>query len=300
MQLRELTIEEFSEFQINHPLSNYHQTINYALLMSENGYEYDLIGYVDDNENVLAASLILIKPIGMTSYYGYAPNGFLIDYTNPKLLNDFTNALKKYYYNKGVVFIKINPNIKISEIDNKNFEKNINDNAEITNLLVNCGYKKLKDNLYFESQLPRFKAIMNLNEYDTNTFNKNTKNKVKKGIRKGLTFEKCTKENIHIFYDLIKRKKNNPVYFYQDYYTVYEKNNNVDLFLVSVDYNTFLIKSHDLYNEELERNNLLNERLALKGNNKAINVKMYSDKNLLSYKNDIMEATKGLSENKKV
>ena len=300
MVLRELSTHEFTEFQQNHPLSNYHQTVNYALLMSECGYDYDLIGYLDDYGNIKAASLILFKPIGIQCFYGYAPRGFLIDYKDKNLLIEFSKALKKYYYEKNVIFIKSNPNIKIGEVNNTTFIRTYNDNTDISFFLEHTGYRKLKDNLYFETQLPRYEAFINLKECDEEKFSKNTKNKIKKGLRKGLTFEKCTKENIHIFYDLIKRKKNNPVYFYQDYYTAFEKNDNVDLFLVSVDYNTFLIKSHDLYNEELERNNILNERLAIKGNNKSINVKMYSDKNLLSYKNDIMEATKGLSENKKV
>lgn len=300
MGIRELTTHEFNEFQASHPLANYHQTINYALLMSENGYDYDLIGYVDDYDNILVAALILLKPIGIKCYYGYAPRGFLIDYQNATLLNNFTNALKKYYYEKNAIFIKLNPNVQISEIDNKTFDKTYNDKTNITKLLDSSGYKKLKDNLYFEAQLPRFKAIINLGENDSKNFDKNTKNKIKKGIRKGLTFEKCTKDDIHIFYELIKHKKNNSEFYYKDYYTVFEKDDSIDLFLVSVDYNLFLENSHYLYNEELERNNKLNEKLIKNNSNKAINAKMNSDKNLLSYKNDIMEATKGISDNNKI
>jgi len=300
MSIRELTTQEFNEFQLNHQLSNYHQTINYALLMSENGYDYDLIGYVDDYGNILAASLILLKPIGIKCFYGYAPRGFLIDYQNPTLVNNFTNALKKYYYEKNVIFIKLNPNVKISEINNKTYEKTYNENTNIINILTSCGYKKLKDNLYFEAQLPRFKAIINLKEYDSKLLDKNTKNKIKKGIRKGLTFEKCTKENMNIFYNLIKNKKNISEYYYKDYYTVFEKDDSIDLFLISIDYNSFLENSHYLYNEELERNNKYNEKLIRNNSNKAINAKMNSDKNLLSYKNDIMEATKGMSDNNKI
>ena len=89
MKIRELTTQEFNQFQSNHPLSNYHQTINYAILMSENGYDYDLIGYVDDYDNILAASLILLKPIGIKCFYGYAPRGFLIDYNNSHHESDY-------------------------------------------------------------------------------------------------------------------------------------------------------------------------------------------------------------------
>lgn len=300
MHTRELTTNEFNEFQNNHSLSNYHQTINYALLMSENGYDYDLIGYVDDYDNIIAASLILLKPIGIKCFYGYAPRGFLIDYENTTLLNNFINEFKKYYYEKNVIFIKVNPNVKINEIDNKTFNQIPTEHSYITNNLINCGFKKLKDNLYFEAMLPRFEAIINLKEYNSQEFDKNTKNKIKKGIRKGLSFEKVDKDKINIFYNLIKNKKDTKDFYYQDYYTVFDKDNSIDLFLVSIDYQMFLENSHYLYNEELEKNNKYNEKLVKNNSNKAINAKMNSDKNLLAYKNDIMEATKGMSDNNKV
>lgn len=300
MHLKELSIEEFTEFQKDHPLSNFYQTINYALLMTENGFEYDLIGYIDINGTILAASLILLKPIGIKCFYGYAPRGFLIDYSNENLLHNFTNELKKYYYEKNVIFIKINPNIQIGTINNKTFETSYNQNTNISLQLVNLGYKKLKNNLYFEAQLPRFNAFIDLKKFDTKKIDKNTKNKIKKGIRKGLIFERCNKDNIHVFYNLVKNKKNNNEFYYKDYYTVFEKNDNIDLFLISIDYDSFLQNSQYVYDEELNKNIKLNEKLSKSNNNKIINTKMNSDKNLLSYKNDIMEATKGLSENKKI
>jgi len=154
--------------------------------------------------------------------------------------------------------------------------------------------------LYFESQLPRFNAIIDLKSFNSKEMSKNTKNKVKKGIRKGLVIEKYPKEYISEFYKFIKDKKNNSEFYYRDYYTAFEKSDNIDLFLVSIDYSSFLENSQYIYNVESERNNKLNEKLARKSSNKAINNKMNSDKILLGYKNDIMEATKGISDNKKI
>ncbi|MBQ8902064.1 MAG: peptidoglycan bridge formation glycyltransferase FemA/FemB family protein [Bacilli bacterium] len=300
MTFKELNIEEFTNFQKNHPLSNFYQTINYALLMAENGFEYDLVGLVDEYDNILAASLILLKPIGIKCFYGYAPRGFLIDYSNEYLVNKFTEALKEYYYNKNVIFIKLNPNLPISEIDNKTFDVTYNSNKEIAFTLNRYNYKKLKNNLYFESQLPRFNAFINLKTFNVNNLDKNTKNKIKKGIRKGLVIDRYPKEYIGEFYKLMQKKKDNTEYYYQDYYTVFDKNDSVDLFLVSIDYNEFLQNSQYVYNAELEKNNKLNEKLARSNSEHTINTKMNSDKILLSYKNDIMEATKGISDNKQV
>ena len=299
MHIQTLGTREFTEFQENHPLSNFYQTINYALLMAECGYDYDLVGLVNEENEILAASLILLKPIGIKCYYGYAPRGFLIDYQNTALVEIFTKELKNYYYEKNVVFIKINPNVKIATIETKNFTKIPNENEYVPDILANNGYKRLADNLYFEAQLPRFNAIVNLRESEPPLFSKNTKNKIRKGIRKGLKFEKCDKEKINIFYELMKNKKDNSEYYYQDYYTVFAKDDAIDLFLISIDYDNFLQNSQYFYNEESEKNNHLNNKLASNGSERTINAKMQSDKVMLTYKNDIMEATKGINENKK-
>ena len=97
MKIRTLSIFEFDDYAKNHPLGSYHQTSSYAMLASEDGYEYDLLGFVDDQGKIKAASLILYKKLGMFNRYGYAPKGFLIDYFNPTLLKEFTDLLKKYY-----------------------------------------------------------------------------------------------------------------------------------------------------------------------------------------------------------
>lgn len=298
MNLRILSIEEFSDFQKNHPLSNFYQTINYAMLMAEVGYDYDLIGLVDSNNTILAASLVLIKPIGIKCFYGYAPRGFLIDYDNTYLIKEFTDQLKKYYYEKNVIFIKLNPYLPIGEINTKNYLITYNENKNIIEALTQNGYKKLSDNLYFEAQLPRFNAYVDLKNYSSDNLNKNTKNKIKKGIRKGLKFELVDKDKIKDFYNLMKNKKDNDEYFYQDYYTVFSRDNNIDLFLVSINYSEFLQNSQYIYDEELNRNSKLNDKIAKSNKEKNINAKMNSDKVLLTYKNDIMEATKGLTDNK--
>lgn len=297
MTLRELSTQEFTNFEKAHELSNFYQTVSYAMLMAENGYDYDLIGLVDDDNNILASSMILLKPIGIKCYYGYAPRGFLIDYNNKQLVEDFTQKLKEYYYDKNVIFIKLNPNIITGEVNTRNFSTTYNSNKELINYLKNLGYHKLKDNLYFESQLPRFNAIINLQEFNHNNLVKNTKNKIKKGVRKGLIFSIYDKSYLDIFNSLAKDNNN---YYFKDFYTVFEKNDNIDLFLVTIDYEQFLENSQYMYNKELERNTKLNEKLTKNNNNKTINAKMNSDKVLLSYKNDIMEATKGIRDNEKI
>lgn len=300
MKIKELTISEFEEFVQKNPLGNYYQTSDYALLMSEAGYEYDFIGFVDEYENLKAASLILLKKISLKMKYGYAPKGFILDYFNQTLLKDFTDYLKAYYQEKNVIFIKINPEIAIAEIDNKKFTKTYNWNSEIKDYLIDAGYIKLKDNLYFESLLPRFGGIINLKDLSINHFQKNTRNKIKRAITKGLEIETSERSGIDIFYNFIKNKRNKDEFYYKDYYNIFHKNNRIDLFLVSINTKEYLINAKRLYENELENNSRINQELIHNNNQKNINLKMNSDRLLLSYKNDVLEATERNSQNEKI
>ena len=292
MFIREMSLAEFKEFANTHFIGNFHESINYALIKAEEGFEYEFIAYGADD--IVGAALILYKKIGSV-YFGYSPRGFLIDYSNDYLLEDFTNKIKEYYKNRNFAFIKINPEIAIAKLnkDTMNFE--YNENYKIIDMLTKNGYKKLKNNMNFEALLPRVNAIIKLDGYDYNNLSKNTRNKVKKGIRKGLILEKANPDKLNIFYKFIKNKINRDEYYYNDFYNVFSKTADVDLMLVKVDYKAFLINAQEAYNEELRRNASFNNKLITNNNANAINAKMNSDKALLSYKNDIAEASKNLN-----
>jgi len=290
MNIRELTVEEFQQFVQASPLGTYYQTLNYALLMSEYGYEYDFIGFVNEYNQIKAASLILIKKTNHLKY-GYAPRGFILDYFNQELLKQFTDALIKYYRKKHLVFIKLNPEIAISEIDTKNGIKTYNWNYDIKEILDSMGYLKLKDNLYFESILPRFQAVVSLKDFQLKNLTKNCRNKINKGIQKGLHFEISEKSGIDILQKFIVKKKHTNEYYYKDYYNVFNKTENIDLFLVSIDSQEYLLNARRLYEKELEQNNNFNELLEKHNTQKFINQKMNSDRKLVAYKHDVEVAT---------
>ena len=295
MYIKELSLMEFIEYSKDNIIGNYYQSINYAMLKAEEGYEYEYIGLVD-NTDIIAASLILYKKIGNT-FYGYSPRGFLIDYSNPVILEKFTNLIKDYYKKKNFTFIKINPEIAIGKLNKKTLNFEYNENYNVINNLNRCGYKKLKSNLYFESLLPRINAIVNLQELDVNNFTKNTRNKIKKAIRKGLTLEKAGQDKIPILTNFLKGNLSKDLYYYNDLYNVFNKSDDVDFFLVKVDYKKYLINSQHYYNNELNNNIYLNNKMVSKNNPSVINAKMQSDKALLAYKNDIAEASKYLNTN---
>lgn len=178
MKIIELSFEIFDNFASNHPLRNYCQSSAYAMFMSEQGFNYDYIGY-EDNGNIVAASLILYKRIGGMQKYAYAPKGFLIDYYNISLVSDFTKALTKKLKSKGIIFLKINPEIIIAELKYKNsFNSEYNKNVKIIDELKSIDYKRRREIKPLELIEPRISAYVNLKKYNQNKLNNETKEKI--------------------------------------------------------------------------------------------------------------------------
>ncbi len=291
MNIKELSIEQFTKFVNASPLGTHYQSLNYALLMSEYGYEYELVGMFNEYNQLKAASLILFRKISGRYKYGYAPKGFILDYFNKEIVKEFSNALVDHYKKKHVVFIKLNPEIAISELDKDSGIPTYNWNYEIKDILKDSGFMKLKDNLYFESALPRFSAVINLKNYDITKVSKNTRNKINRAKQKGLHIEDAERSGMDILDSFTPSDHDNEPFYFKDLFNVYKKNDMVDLFLVSIDKEEYLIDAKRLFEEEEIRNNKLSQTLTVSNMQKDINKKMDSDRKLVYYANDVREAT---------
>lgn len=298
MHIEELTLERFEEFVSKHPLKNYCQTINYGIMMGQYDYDYEFIGLVENNR-IYAASLMLTKRVGHKMYFAYAPKGFLIDYTNKDLFQEFVTLLKDYYKKRNFVFIKINPEIAIGEVNKKTFNTQYNNNYQINKTLQESGFTNISANEDFDETLfPTFTSIVSLKNFGIQSISKNTRNKVRKGIRMGLHTELGSIDEIK---NIKKYMPKIDDFYYDDFYNAFKKDNLVDLFLIYIEPEDYLINAQQAYTEEAERNSYLNKKMIeAHQNNHNINKKMNSDRALLSYKNEIVEASKMLSNKKRI
>lgn len=295
MKIRELNIQEFKEYVESNPLKNYMQTEEYARIMGENGYNYDYIGLINDNGKIVAASLILFKKIGFNQRYGYAPKGFLINYYDEALVREFIERLKEYYAKKNIVFIKINPEIVVSEVNPKTFELKENPNVNLKQSLQRYDFVKLKDNLYFESLVPRFNAYIDLKNSRLENYSKANRNKVRNADRKGLYLFKGEGADIEEFFKMTNSNKT--LEYYNSFYRIFNQTGKVELILVKVDYERYIKNCQELYDRELNINSLLNEIIHRSHKMSDLNRKMASDSRLTIIKNEIIEATEGLRDN---
>jgi len=298
MRIVELKFDEFNEYAESHKLGNFYQSSEYAKIMADSGFGYDYVAMVDDTKEIVAASLILYKKIGLFFKYAYAPRGFLIDYQDENLTKTFIKLLTSYYKKRGYVLLKINPEVIIGTLNNETLQINHNENNYLVDTLKSFGFKRRKEVEPFDLLLPRLSAFINLGDFKLNDVDKRIRTKIKNGVQKGLVLEIGTVDNIQNFYGFVKNKYNQPLSYYQNFYNAFKKNDNAELLLVKVDYEAYLENAKNKYQEELNKNAEYNEKIQNDPSDKNMNEKMNSDKNIIEFKKDLVEATEGLKKKK--
>ncbi|MBP3461379.1 MAG: peptidoglycan bridge formation glycyltransferase FemA/FemB family protein [Bacilli bacterium] len=298
MLLKELTNNEFNSFKNSFNSSSLYQSIAYKNVMEKEGFNTILLGLVD-NDNILAASLIIILKSGKIKY-GYAPRGFLIDYNNHELLRIFTKEIKKYLSKKNVAAIKLCPNIIKSVNDTK--YNIINHNNYYDNIIYNLnslGYKHLGYNNHFEGLKPRFEAIIDLDSPYYILFKnikKEYRTKIRSAEKKGINIFKGNINNLNDLYEQIKNKYPRKIEYFNNIYEEFDKDNNVELFYSKLDTKYYLNLIQKKYHKQEEICNYYNSIISGNINEKNISKKMEADKLLNKYKKEIIKATKYLKE----
>ena len=294
MFLKEISKKEFDNFNFEN--RSFYQTSQYGTLMSKHKFKDFYVGFFNEENQIIAASLILTQKIIGNFYFAYAPRGFLIDYNNFELLKSFLINLKNLLDRKKILYLKIDPLIK--HIDRK--EKT--DNLKIISNLKKLQFDHFGFNLYFESLKPRWNAILHTNDSVKNIYNsfdKKTKYKIQNAIKKGIKIEKGDLIDVNTFYSLINKKHTRKLDYYTDLYEHFKDNPSFDIYFAKINVESFLKNFTSLYQNELEKNEYLLENLKNHKNDKVLNKKIESDKLLNVYKNYIVLATKLMSSQKK-
>ena len=298
MFLKELTIEEYSAFINNNNISLY-QSINYALTMSKQGFDYILYGLMENNK-IYAASLILIKKEHGFKY-SYVPRGFIIDYNNFELLKQFTTFLKRELRKKGVVGLRINPPIIKSIYQSKQLISNNNYNNIFDNL-KKLGFNHLNYNNYFEGLKPRYEAVIPLDKNISNLFNnidKSFRTKIRSADLNGIKIFSGNQSDLEKLFIQTKNKYPRDLKYFQDMYLYFSKNNLIELYYSKLYTNDYVKNVQIKYQKQTVRCNQANDNVfknVLKNNTKSINKKLYEENKLNIIKDELVYATKLLKE----
>lgn len=298
MQIILLDETRFDNFAISHPNNNYYQTSNYGRLMSKHGHNAYYLGLADDMGEIKAATLMLVKnEKNEKRKMGYAPRGFLIDWSNDELVVNFTECLKDFLAKRNFTYIKVDPPIIYKEHNSDGSEKtNIESNSGFVEKLQKLGFIHMGYNNGLEASKPRWNALTQLDSNITTLFNslsKETREKISDGAKKGNKVYKGSSNDINLLFNIIN-KQNPPLDYYLDYYQFYGPNS-FEVYFNKLEPISYVNKSKEMFEKEEQRNNELNMQMQDFNNpskDMIINEKLESDEKLATYKKNMLEASK--------
>ena len=304
MKIVKLSAEQFDKYALQHRYRNYYQTSQYAKVMAKFGYRAQFLGIANDNNSLIGATLIIYKEVFMGNKIAYAPRGILFDYEDPELTKELAKTIKRVLSKEKIMFLRIDPYVPLTIRDNEGNTMNFNNKGnDIINNLVNAGFKYKGETLYFETEKPRWEALVLLQKDIREIFNKidkRTRNKLRRAANGGVEIIKDENKNIKLLYKFVAKKDKKPIEYYKALCDSYD--NNIDIYYAKINTETFLINSRRNYEKEIEFNEQLTEKiqdmsLDPKDRETYLNKKMESDKLITTYKNNLLKATDLLKNN---
>ena len=198
MKIREINsneIDKFNDFIAWFEWGDLLQSYEWGELKSKSGWIPIRVIAENENKEIIAAASILKKvlPIVKKSIF-YIPRGFTLDTKNKKLVIDFTNELKKIAKKHNAILIKIDPPIKIE------------DQGSLNNILQS-GFTRVSTDGFGGTQP---KCVMQLDssrplDEIMASFKEKWRYNIRLAQRRGIVCKTdCTKEDLPIFYELLK------------------------------------------------------------------------------------------------
>lgn len=307
MEFSVLNENEYREFYNNYDQASFMQSIELSNLKKEYGDTIHLVGIKIDN-NIVAASMILESKTIFNKKMFYAPRGLMVDYNNKKLLEFFTNELKKYIKKQGGFILTIDPNViyRVRTSDGDIDPDNKPNDQSIKNLL-SLGYKHYGFNLYLDAMQARWCYRMELDsnyEEKKVKFSKSTRKNIESCIKKGLMVREGTIDDLDTMteiFDLTSKRKDffsRSLSYYQKMYK--NMHDLMTIYIAYLDPDVYLEHSKSLLDQELANHKVIEEKMK-KDNvgSRLLNQLETSDKLITKYKNEVEKATKFKQENPK-
>ena len=288
MRLISLKEKQFKSFADKHEQITFHQTKEWADLKAKNGWEAHYVG-LDDNTVLRAAAILLAKKMPIINkYLFYSPRGILIDYNNKKLLEKFTNAIKKYIKDNNGFMLKIDPYVEYQERDNNGdiVEGGYN-NKKAHNNLLNLKYKHFGFNKMQDTLQPRWMHVIDINGRSEEEIQKDMESKTRQILRKneklGVVTREITREELPLFKEIMQKTSDRrdfidrPLSYYESMWDSLHDSGILKIMIAEADFKLYE-KNTKKEKEEIEK--ALKDRIYKHDNNLLkMNEKKYKSTN---------------------
>ncbi len=251
--------DKYLKFFNNFKYAHFLQSYAWGCTIEETrGKKAQYLGVIDDNDNLIAATLLLEKTLPFGYKYYYASRGYLLDFNDTKLLQFFTKNLKKYMQKNKGIYIKINPEIIYAYLDEEGKRIKTEENAlSIYKSLLDLGYLHQGFVKLYENNEPRYSFRRNLKKYNNiEEINKSISKTFMKTVNRSYNYNLKVNldANVDSFFELNKSNAMKDGFiqysdqFYKSLYKYGKKYNNILVFEISVNGKELYKKTFEEYN----------------------------------------------------
>lgn len=251
LRLKTIDKEEYDNYVRNHQYkSHFLQSLSWGEFAKvKKNLTPHYLGLTTEDNQLVAATLLLEKHLPMNMCYLYAPRGFVIDFNKKELLKTMTKKVVEFAKTRKAIFVKIDPDIIRKSYDYQNEEQKLNYDPEVIfDNIKKAGFKHLGFTKNFETSQPRYSFRINLEqsmEEIENHLSKTTKQRIAKSEKLETEVVIGTKKDIKEFYHLmtLTESRKDFISYNEDYYeTLYEifngnKNSKATLFIGKINFN---------------------------------------------------------------
>ena len=193
-----ITDQQHDEFVKHSPYCNLLQSSNWGKV--KDNWKYKIIGVLEGNE-LVASSMVLIKPLPLSFSMFYIPRGPVLDFKNEELVSFYFKALKKFAKKYHCLFVTFDPAVccnqyQLADANEQHLEGT---DAFIRTLTSNGAiFKGFTKSLDATIQ-PRYHAYVHVAEDFLGTVTKSCKKALNTVTKKGVEVKPYHMEGLHDF-----------------------------------------------------------------------------------------------------
>ena len=186
LRLKTIDKEEYDNYVRNHQYkSHFLQSLSWGEFAKvKKNLTPHYLGLTTEDNQLVAATLLLEKHLPMNMCYLYAPRGFVIDLNKKELHKTMTKKVVEFAKTRKAIFVKIDPDIIRKSYDYQNEEQELGYDPEVIfDNIKKAGFKHLGFTKNFETSQPRYSFRINLEqsmEDIENHLSKTTKQRIAK------------------------------------------------------------------------------------------------------------------------
>ena len=298
MKFQELTEKEYQKYWETHPLKTFLSSPEISKLRKKRNWETFYVG-VKENNNIIAATMLLRRKSHFNRYEFYSPRGYLLDFNNKELVTFFTNELKKYIKDKKGYVFRVDPYLIYRQRDiDGNIVNDGVDNRDVVKHLLDLGFKrkKIEDT---EQVIWMFSLDLEnkTEEQILKEMKPNTRNQIKKTEKFGITVNEIGYDELDRFQSIMEetgaRKgfEVRDISYFQEMYKLFHDKNEVKFFITETNLKKYVNKLKEERKEKEEKLSSLSDAKYNDGAKKNLNNEILSIDKRIKESKEIIDNT---------